>query len=119
MRLGLREPQASAVDACLSLLCFWLVASFIVALGLPPPSRQVFPIPLIGGKVQVLSVAGWWVGVVYPVLHGPPGPFRPRFQGRDATVSIVVCVCVCVCAGMYVCIFAHHYTHTTILSTYY
>ncbi|CAL8234795.1 unnamed protein product [Boreogadus saida] len=35
------------------------VASFIVAPGLPPPSRQVSPIPLIGGKVQVLSVAGW------------------------------------------------------------
>ncbi|CAL8352505.1 unnamed protein product [Boreogadus saida] len=36
------------------------VASFIVAPGLPPPSRQVSPIPLIGGKLQVLSVAGWW-----------------------------------------------------------
>ncbi|CAL8400524.1 unnamed protein product [Boreogadus saida] len=54
--------------------------------GLPLPSRQVSPIPLIGGKVQVLSVAGWWVGVVYPFLHGPSGPSRPRCQGRDATI---------------------------------
>ena len=34
----------------------------------------------------MLSVAGWWVGVVYPVLHGPSGPSRPRFTWRDATL---------------------------------
>ena len=54
--------------------------------GLPPPSRQVSPIPLIGGKVQVLPVAGWWVAAVYPVLHCPSDPSGPRFQGRDATL---------------------------------
>ena len=58
----------------------------MLALGLPPPSRQVSPIPLIGGTIQVLAVAGWWVGAVYPILHGPSGLFRPRFQGRDATL---------------------------------
>ncbi|CAL8352562.1 unnamed protein product [Boreogadus saida] len=57
-------------------------ASLIVAPGLPPPSRQVSPIPLIGGKVQVLSVAVWWVGVVYPVLHDPSGPFRPSLHRK-------------------------------------
>ena len=63
--------------------------------GLPPPSRQVSPIPLIGGKVQVLPVAGWWVAAVYPVLHGPSDPSGPRFQGRDATMCVLVYVCVC------------------------
>ena len=62
-------------------------ASLVVAPGLSPPRRQVSPIPLIGGKDPVLSVAGWWVGVVHPVLHGSAGPFRPRLQGRDATES--------------------------------
>ena len=61
-------------------------ASLVVAPGLSPPRRQVSPIPLIGGKDPVLSVAGWWVGVVHPVLHGSAGPFRPRLQGRDATL---------------------------------
>ena len=34
----------------------------------------------------MLSVAGWWVGVVHPVLYGTPGPSRPRFPWRDATL---------------------------------
>ncbi|CAL8359058.1 unnamed protein product, partial [Arctogadus glacialis] len=44
------------------------------------------PITLIGEPGWVLSVAGWWVGVVYPVLHGPSGQSRPRFPWRDATI---------------------------------
>ena len=86
---ALGSPRASSFCSPFVSLpppCFSFVASLIVAPGLPPPSRQVSPIPLIGGKVQVLSVAGWWVGVVHPVLNGPSGPFRPRFQGRDATL---------------------------------
>ncbi|CAL8404245.1 unnamed protein product [Boreogadus saida] len=38
----------------------------------PAPSRCP-PITLIGEPKGLLSVAGWWVGVVYPVLHGPSG----------------------------------------------
>ena len=104
---ALGSPWASSICIrCVSLPlpCFWSVASFIGAPGLPPPSRQVSPIPLIAGKVQVLSVASWWVGVVYPVLHDPPGSFRPRFQGWDATVCLCVCACVCVSMRACVCV---------------
>ncbi|CAL8278641.1 unnamed protein product [Boreogadus saida] len=44
------------------------------------------PITLIGEPKGLLSVSGWWVGVVYPVLHCPSGPSRPRFTWRDATL---------------------------------
>ena len=51
----------------------------------PLPPARCPPITLIGGAKGMLSVAGWWVGVVYPVPHGPSGPSRPRFTWRDAT----------------------------------
>ena len=62
-------------------------ASLVVAPGLSPPRRQVSPIPLIGGKDPVLSVAGWWVTVVSAIQDQPSGWSEPRFTGRDATVS--------------------------------
>ena len=63
----------------------------------PPLSARCPPITLIGEPKGLLSVAGWWVGVVYPVLYGTPGPSRPRLPWRDATV------CVCVSASVSVC----------------
>ena len=49
-------------------------------------SSQVSPIWLIGVQ-RVLSVAGWWMTVVYSVQDETSGPFGPRFKGRDATLA--------------------------------
>ena len=67
--------------------CSRSVVPFKPVPGLPPPSRRVSPISLIGGKDRVLPVAGWWVAAVYPVHHCSSDPPGPRFQGRDATVQ--------------------------------
>ncbi|CAL8395243.1 unnamed protein product [Boreogadus saida] len=76
------------------------VASLMLAPVLPPPSRQVSPIPLIGGNVQVLSVAGC-LCVCVPVAATTKAPLvtssrhamfsvqlKPQRNGISTTIQV-------------------------------
>ena len=60
----------------------------------PRLSARCPPITLIGEPKGLLSVAGWWAGLVHPVPHCPCPLSRPRPTWRDATVCVRAC-CVC------------------------